>query len=65
MGITQHQFEGFDGGSFVPDIPTQKIGYNYGRIVGPQVQYPEGNWETRDSISQIYLHIRSSGVILF
>lgn len=55
-GYNPSQFIGFDGGREVPDIPNQKIGYNSGRIVGPQIHYPEGSWKTRDSISQIYLN---------
>lgn len=49
-------FAGYTGDRYVPDLPNGKIARNAGRIVGPQLGYPDGNWPTRDQISEVYLN---------
>ena len=39
----------------VPNIPNEKIGWNGGRLIGPQNEYPQGDWKTREQISRLYL----------
>lgn len=42
--------------SIVPDLQNGKIAWNGGgRLVGPQKDYPEADWATREAISRQYL----------
>lgn len=43
------------GGGFVPNLPNNKVAWNGGRQVGPQNDYPEADWPTRERISKGYL----------
>ena len=43
------------GGGFVPNLPNHKVAWNGGRLVGPQNNYPGGDWATREAISKRYL----------
>ncbi len=43
------------GGGFVPNIPNKKVAWNGGRLIGPQNDYPGGDWPTREAISKRYL----------
>ena len=43
--------------SIVRDLPNSKIGWNAGRLIGPQNAYPGGDWKTRDLISKTYLDV--------
>ena len=43
------------GASFVPNLPNNKVAWNGGRLVGPQNEYPGGDWTTREAISKRYL----------
>lgn len=38
--------------SIVWDVPNQKVAWNGGRLVGPQNDYPEGDWERREEIER-------------
>lgn len=42
-------------GGFVPNLPNGKVAWNGGRMIGPQNDYPEGDWPTRERISKQYL----------
>jgi hypothetical protein len=42
-------------GGFVPNLPNGKVAWNGGRLIGPQNEYPEADWPTRDAISRRYL----------
>lgn len=44
-----------DKPNVVPNIQNDKIGWNGGRLIGPQNEYPEGDWATREKISRLYL----------
>jgi hypothetical protein len=44
-----------DKPNVVPNIPNDKIGWNGGRLIGPQNAYPGGDWATRERISRLYL----------
>ncbi len=39
----------------VPNIQNGKIGWNGGRLIGPQNDFPQGDWKTRERISRLYL----------
>lgn len=43
------------GGGFVPNLPNKKVAWNGGRLIGPQNDYPGGDWPTREAISRRYL----------
>ena len=43
------------GGGFVPNLPNNKVAWNGGRLIGPQNEYPGGDWPTREAISRHYL----------
>jgi len=43
------------GGGFVPNLPNNKVAWNGGRLIGPQDDYPGGDWATRERISRQYL----------
>ena len=43
------------GGGFVPNLPNNKVAWNGGRLIGPQNEYPGGDWPTREAISKRYL----------
>ena len=43
------------GGGFVPNLPNGKVAWNGGRLIGPQNEYPGGDWPTRHAISRRYL----------
>jgi hypothetical protein len=43
------------GGGFVPNLPNNKVAWNGGRQIGPQNEYPEADWATRERISKGYL----------
>ncbi|MBM3858122.1 MAG: FAD-dependent oxidoreductase [Verrucomicrobia bacterium] len=43
------------GGGFVPNLPNNKVAWNGGRLIGPQNDYPGGDWATRERISRQYL----------
>jgi hypothetical protein len=43
------------GGGFVPNLPNHKVAWNGGRLVGPQNNYPGGDWATREAVSKRYL----------
>lgn len=43
------------GGGFVPNLPNDKVAWNGGRLIGPQNEYPVGDWATREKISRLYL----------
>ncbi len=43
------------GGGFVPNLPNKKVAWNGGRLIGPQNDYPEADWSTRERISRQYL----------
>ncbi|MEN3940725.1 FAD-dependent oxidoreductase [Prosthecobacter sp. SYSU 5D2] len=43
------------GGGFVPNLPNNKVAWNGGRLIGPQNDYPGGDWPTREAISKRYL----------
>ena len=43
------------GGGFVPNLPNHKVAWNGGRLVGPQNDYPGGDWATREAVSKRYL----------
>ncbi|MCX7825859.1 MAG: FAD-dependent oxidoreductase, partial [Verrucomicrobiae bacterium] len=43
------------GGGFVPNLPNNKVAWNGGRLIGPQNDYPAGDWPTREAISRRYL----------
>lgn len=47
--------EGPAGLSIVPNLPNNKIAWNGGRLVGPQNEYPGGDWATRERVSRQYL----------
>jgi flavin-dependent dehydrogenase len=47
--------KGSAGLSIVPNLPNNKIAWNGGRLVGPQNDYPGGDWSTRDRVSRRYL----------
>lgn len=42
-------------GGFVPNLPNGKVAWNGGRLIGPQNEYPEADWPTREAISKRYL----------
>ena len=42
-------------GGFVPNLPNDKVAWNGGRLIGPQNDYPDGDWPTREAISKRYL----------
>jgi len=42
-------------GGFVPNLPNGKVAWNGGRLIGPQNDYPEADWPTREAISRRYL----------
>lgn len=42
-------------GGFVPNLPNNKVAWNGGRLIGPQNEYPGGDWPTREAISKRYL----------
>ncbi len=42
-------------GGFVPNLPNNKVAWNGGRLIGPQNDYPGGDWATRERISRQYL----------
>lgn len=46
---------GSAGLSIVPNLPNNKIAWNGGRLVGPQNEYPGGDWATRERVSRQYL----------
>ena len=48
------RFRGMMWHSIIPNIPNQKIGWNCGRLIGPQHAYPEGDWKTRYRIDREY-----------
>lgn len=43
------------GSGFVPNLPNDKVAWNGGRLIGPQNEYPGGDWPTREAISKRYL----------
>ncbi len=43
------------GGGFVPNLPNNKVAWNGGRLIGPQNDYPGGDWLTRERISRQYI----------
>lgn len=43
------------GGGFVPNLPNNKVAWNGGRLIGPQNDYPAGDWPARERISRQYL----------
>ncbi len=43
------------GGGFVPNLPNSKVAWNGGRLIGPQNEYPAGDWSRREAISRRYL----------
>ncbi len=43
------------GGGFVPNLPNKKVAWNGGRLIGPQNQYPDADWPTREAIAKRYL----------
>jgi N-acetylneuraminic acid mutarotase/flavin-dependent dehydrogenase len=43
-------------GGFVPNLPNGKVAWNGGRLIGPQNDYPDGDWATREAISKRYLN---------
>jgi 2-polyprenyl-6-methoxyphenol hydroxylase-like FAD-dependent oxidoreductase len=43
------------GLSIVPNLPNGKIAWNGGRLIGPQNEYPGGDWATRERVSRHYL----------
>jgi len=43
------------GGGFVPNLPNKKVAWNGGRLIGPQNEYPDADWPTREAISKRYL----------
>ena len=45
------------GLSIVPNLPNQKIAWNGGRLIGPQNEYPGGDWATRERVSRHYLDL--------
>jgi hypothetical protein len=47
--------KGSAGLSIVPNLPNNKIAWNGGRLVGPQNEYPAGDWATRERVSRHYL----------
>ncbi len=47
-------YHGVAWASIVPNIPNRKIGWNAGRLIGPQHGYPEGDWPTRHRIDREY-----------
>jgi hypothetical protein len=49
-------FSGKPARSIVPNLPNDKIAWNGGgRLIGPQNDYPEADWDTREAISRRYL----------
>lgn len=42
-------------GGFVPNLPNNKVAWNGGRLIGPQNDYPAGDWDQRERISRQYL----------
>jgi len=42
-------------GGFVPNLPNGKVAWNGGRLIGPQNDYPGGDWPTREAISKRHL----------
>ena len=42
-------------GGFVPNLPNHKVAWNGGRLIGPQNDYPGGDWPTREAISKRHL----------
>lgn len=48
---------GWHGRSIVPGLPNDKIAWNGGgRLIGPQHNYPTGDWKLREDISQRHLN---------
>jgi hypothetical protein len=48
---------GWAGRSIVPNLQNGKIAWNgAGRLIGPQHEYPKGDWDKRESISRQYLN---------
>jgi len=43
------------GGSFIPNLPNNKVAWNGGRLIGPQNEYPAADWPSREAISRRYL----------
>jgi len=43
------------GGGYVPNLPNRKVAWTGGRLIGPQNDYPEADWPTRERISRRYL----------
>ncbi|MFM9197827.1 MAG: FAD-dependent oxidoreductase, partial [Planctomycetia bacterium] len=43
------------GLSIVPNLPNGKVAWNGGRLVGPQNEYPGGDWPAREAIAKRYL----------
>ncbi|TDU64584.1 flavin-dependent dehydrogenase [Prosthecobacter fusiformis] len=43
------------GSGFVPNLPNNKVAWNGGRLIGPQNEYPGGDWPTREKISRLYM----------
>jgi hypothetical protein len=43
------------GSGFVPNLPNNKVAWNGGRLIGPQIDYPAADWPTREAISKRYL----------
>lgn len=43
------------GLSIVPNLPNNKIAWNGGRLIGPQNEYPGGDWAIRERVSRHYL----------
>lgn len=42
--------------NFVPNLPNAKVAWNHrGRLIGPQNDYPSGDWPTRERIARQYL----------
>ncbi len=44
-----------DRPNVVPNIPNGKIGWNGGRLIGPQNIWPSADWTTRERIAREYL----------
>jgi hypothetical protein len=51
-----HSSVAIAGHNMVPNLPNDKVGWNNGgRLIGPQNDYPEADWPTREKISRMYL----------
>ena len=51
------EIRGTAGHGMVPNLPNNKVAWNSGgRLIGPQNDYPEADWPTREKISRMYLN---------